>query len=70
MKRWDCISKAALVTLGIGIIYEKGKKPDKCEVLQELIDCGKISAKQAKFTQKAWGCCHSWHSKDKCNRKK
>lgn len=59
-----------LVTLGIGIIYEKGKKPDKCEVLQELIDCEKISAKQAKSTQKAWGCCHSWHSKDKCNRKK
>ena len=26
MKRWDCISKAVLVTLGIGIIYEKGKK--------------------------------------------
>ena len=100
------LSKAALVTLGIGIIYEKGKKaldtvmmaangnqvdtgvanqvyekineyfqstgkkPDKCEVLQELIDCGQISAKQAKSTQKAWGCRHSRHSKDKCNRKK
>ncbi|WP_414393682.1 hypothetical protein [Streptococcus timonensis] len=29
-----------------------------------------MSAKQAKSTQKAWGCCHSQHSKDKCNRKK
>lgn len=99
------LSKAALVTLGIGIIYEKGKKaldtvmmaangnqvdtgvanqiyekineyfqrtgkkPDKCEVLQELIDCGQISAKQAKSTQKAWGCRHSRHSKDRSNRK-
>ena len=44
-----------------------GKKPDKCDVLQELIDCGQISAKQAKSTQKAWGCRHSRHSKDKCN---
>lgn len=100
------LSKAALVTLGIGIIYEKGKKaldtvmmaangnqvdtgvanqvyekineyfqrtgkkPDKCEVLQGLIDCGQLSAKQAKSTQKAWECCHSQHSNDKCNRKK
>lgn len=63
---------------GANHVYEKineyfqsaGKKTDKCEVLQELIDCEKISAKQAKSTQKAWGCCHSWHSKDKCNRKK
>lgn len=100
------LSKAALVTLGIGIIYEKGKKaldtvmmaangnqvdtgvanqiyekineyfqrtgkkPDKCEVLQELIDCGQISAKQAKSTQKAWGFRHSRYLKDRCNRKK
>ena len=59
-------------------VYEKmneysrttGKKPDKCDVLQELIDCGQISAKQAKSTQKAWGCRHSRHSKDKCNNRK
>ena len=51
-------------------IFKVQEKPDKCEGLQELIDCGKISAKQAKSIQKAWGCCHSWHSKDKCNRKK
>lgn len=99
------LSKAALVTLGIGIIYEKGKKaldtvmmaangnqvdtgvanqvyekineyfqrtgkkPDKCEVLQGLIDCGQLSAKQAKSTQKAWGCRHSRQSKDRSNRK-
>ncbi|MBW6090318.1 hypothetical protein KZ770_05390 [Escherichia coli] len=30
-----------------------GKKPDRCDVLQELIDCGDISAKDAKSTQKA-----------------
>ena len=101
------LSKAVLITLGIDIIYEKGKKAldtvmmaangnqvdtgvanqvyekindyfqstgkkktDKCEVLQKLIDCGQISAKQAKSTQKAWGCCHSQHSNDKSNRKK
>ena len=46
------------------------KKTDKCEVLQELIDCGQISAKQAKSIQKAWGFRHSQHSKDRCNRKK
>ena len=59
-------------------VYEKineysrttGKKPDKCDVLQELIDCGQISAKQAKSIQKAWGCRHSGHSKDKCNNRK
>ncbi|WP_434736913.1 polymorphic toxin type 34 domain-containing protein, partial [Escherichia coli] len=34
-------------------------------VLQELIDCGDISAKDAKSTQKAWNCRHSRQSNDK-----
>ncbi|MBM3006566.1 polymorphic toxin type 34 domain-containing protein, partial [Escherichia coli] len=34
--------------------WSDGKKPDRCDVLQELIDCGDISAKDAKSTQKAW----------------
>ena len=59
-------------------VYEKineysrttGKKTDKCDVLQELINCGQISAKQAKSTQKAWSCRHSRHSKDKYNNRK
>nr|WP_227454486.1 polymorphic toxin type 34 domain-containing protein [Escherichia coli] len=42
-----------------------GKKPDRCDVLQELIDCGDISAKDAKSTQKAWNCRHSRQSNDK-----
>ena len=46
------------------------KKTDKCEVLQELIDCGQISVKQAKSIQKAWKFRHFRHSKDRCNRKK
>ena len=54
----------------MSIFKAQGKKTDKCEVLQELIDCGQISAKQAKSTQKAWGCRHSRHSKDKCNNRK
>ncbi len=42
-----------------------GKNPDRCDVLQELIDCGDISAKDAKSTQKAWNCRHSRQSNDK-----
>ncbi|MEC4187960.1 polymorphic toxin type 34 domain-containing protein, partial [Escherichia coli] len=34
-------------------------------LLQELIDCGDISAKDAKSTQKAWNCRHSRQSNDK-----
>nr|WP_250178498.1 polymorphic toxin type 34 domain-containing protein [Escherichia coli] len=37
----------------------------QCDVLQELIDCGDISAKDAKSTQKAWNCRHSRQSNDK-----
>ena len=37
----------------ISIASRSPEKTDKCEVLQELIDCGKISAKQAKSIQKA-----------------
>ena len=36
-------------------IFKVQEKTDKCEVLQELIDCGKISAKQAKSIQKSLG---------------
>ena len=42
------------------------KRPDRCDVLQQLIDSGQISAQAAKATQKAWGCRHSRVSKDKC----
>ncbi|EHH9788721.1 hypothetical protein J8204_002676, partial [Escherichia coli] len=45
--------------------WSDGKKPDRCDVLQELIDCGDISAKDAKSTQKAWNCRHSRQSNDK-----
>ena len=58
-------------------VYEKineyfqstGKNQINVKYCKKLIDCGKISAKQAKSIQKAWGWCHSCHSKDKCNRK-
>ena len=43
------------------------KRPDRCDVLQQLIDSGEISALQAKSTQKAWGCRPSRQSKDKCD---
>ncbi|MCM5623159.1 polymorphic toxin type 34 domain-containing protein, partial [Xanthomonas hortorum pv. pelargonii] len=42
------------------------KRPDRCEVLQQLIDSGVIPAKAAKATQKAWGCRPSRISKDRC----
>ncbi|EIJ6829775.1 polymorphic toxin type 34 domain-containing protein, partial [Escherichia coli] len=45
--------------------WSDGKKTDRCDVLQELIDCGDISAKDAKSTQKAWNCRHSRQSNDK-----
>nr|WP_250192338.1 polymorphic toxin type 34 domain-containing protein [Escherichia coli] len=45
-----------------GVWKYRGKSSD---VLQELIDCGDISAKDAKSTQKAWNCRHSRQSNDK-----
>lgn len=44
------------------------KKPDKCDVLQELIDSGEISEFAAKSTKKDWGCTHSRASKDKIRK--
>ncbi|WP_319803584.1 polymorphic toxin type 34 domain-containing protein [Salmonella enterica] len=45
--------------------WSDGKKPDRCDILQELINCGDISAKDAKSTQKAWNCRHSRLSNDR-----
>ncbi|MEL8394507.1 hypothetical protein J4W41_24770 [Escherichia coli] len=39
--------------------WRKGKKPDKCDELQELINCCDNRDKEPKNTQKAWNCRHS-----------
>ena len=44
-------------------------RPDRCQVLQELIDSGEVSAREAQSTQKAWGCRPSRVSKDRCSRR-
>jgi hypothetical protein len=38
-----------------------GKKPSRCEMLEELIANGEFTAKEANSTMKAWGCKHSRH---------
>lgn len=49
-------------------VLKGNPRPDRCEVLQQLIDSGQISALQAKATQKAWGCRQSRASKDNCDK--
>ncbi|MGL5899602.1 MAG: RHS repeat-associated core domain-containing protein, partial [Lactobacillaceae bacterium] len=46
------------------------KKPDRCDVLKQLIDEGIITKAEAKSTEKAWGCRHSRASKDKMRKKR
>lgn len=41
-----------------------GKRPDRCDVLDELIRNGEFSAKEAQATRKAWKCRPSRASKD------
>ena len=46
-------------------VLENGKRPDRCDVLNQMIQDGIYTKKEVQPTLKAWGCKHSRQSGDK-----